>query len=316
MSIIKNKNRKAFTLVELTVAVALLVMMFSFSTVIFDIGIESHRKAGANAEIMQKFRAITEQLNADLKNMPKDGYLVIHCRQLPNRRVTADSAQPKNIRSDSIYFFSTGEFHSWYDSTLRSNAARLCIGHERRTFTNPTLAANKWKLVRNTLLLTPGFSAQPDCADAGYAECRDHVYNMLGEDPNGPAGPIDNPPIVNASTSDSFRHLFAENVGQFKIQWTDGINYLFVDPQNPTITNQTLAWFDLQWPRKLDGRGIIADLNYHHIEDITPPYEAAWTPSTRQKLWPKALKFTFTIYDSKEILKNGKTFTHIVYLDR
>jgi hypothetical protein len=29
----------------------------------------------------------------------------------------------------------------------------------------------------------------------------------------------------------------------------------------------------------------------------------------------KALKFTFTLYDSKGIIKDGRTFTHIVYLD-
>ncbi|MCP4712759.1 MAG: hypothetical protein GY869_29375, partial [Planctomycetes bacterium] len=29
----------------------------------------------------------------------------------------------------------------------------------------------------------------------------------------------------------------------------------------------------------------------------------------------RALKFTFTLYDSKNIFRQGKTFTHIVYLD-
>jgi hypothetical protein len=30
----------------------------------------------------------------------------------------------------------------------------------------------------------------------------------------------------------------------------------------------------------------------------------------------RALKFTFTLYDSRGILKEGRTFTHIVYLDK
>jgi len=30
----------------------------------------------------------------------------------------------------------------------------------------------------------------------------------------------------------------------------------------------------------------------------------------------RALKFTFTLYDSKGIIKKGMTFTHIVYLDK
>jgi len=29
----------------------------------------------------------------------------------------------------------------------------------------------------------------------------------------------------------------------------------------------------------------------------------------------RALKFTFTLYDSKGIIKEGRTFTHVVYLD-
>jgi hypothetical protein len=30
--------------------------------------------------------------------------------------------------------------------------------------------------------------------------------------------------------------------------------------------------------------------------------------------YPKALKFTFTLYDSKGIIEDGRVFTHIVYL--
>jgi hypothetical protein len=29
----------------------------------------------------------------------------------------------------------------------------------------------------------------------------------------------------------------------------------------------------------------------------------------------RALKFTFTLYDSRGVMKEGRTFTHIVYLD-
>ena len=30
----------------------------------------------------------------------------------------------------------------------------------------------------------------------------------------------------------------------------------------------------------------------------------------------RALKFTFTLFDSMGIIKEGRTFTHIVYLDK
>ena len=51
------------------------------------------------------------------------------------------------------------------------------------------------------------------------------------------------------------------------------------------------------------------------VEDVTGMpvvYRASWTPDISD--WPKALKFTFTLYDSKGILKGGRTFTHIVYI--
>ncbi len=32
------------------------------------------------------------------------------------------------------------------------------------------------------------------------------------------------------------------------------------------------------------------------------------------KFFPRALKFTFTLYDSKGIIKGGREFTHIVYI--
>ena len=53
------------------------------------------------------------------------------------------------------------------------------------------------------------------------------------------------------------------------------------------------------------------------VEDTTipPKYRAFWTPFTPEEYWPKALKFTFTLYDSKAVIKGGRTFTHIVYLD-
>jgi len=37
-------------------------------------------------------------------------------------------------------------------------------------------------------------------------------------------------------------------------------------------------------------------------------------PTWPEELYPIAFKFTFTLYDSKGVIKEGRTFTHIVYL--
>ena len=55
--------RKAFTLMEMVVALGILAIVMSFAGVIFRVSVDSHRLALANAEILQKLRAITEQLD-------------------------------------------------------------------------------------------------------------------------------------------------------------------------------------------------------------------------------------------------------------
>jgi len=126
--------KKAFTLVELVVAVALLAMVISFSSVIFKVSIDSHRTAAANVEIMQKLRAITEQLNADFKGLQKDAPLLIWFDQ--------DDANDSDPRFDQIMFFTVGDFQSSqlyynqeptneYDKDykyVRGNAARVYYG--------------------------------------------------------------------------------------------------------------------------------------------------------------------------------------------
>jgi len=127
-------TKKAFTLVELVVAVALLAMVISFSSVIFKVSIDSHRTAVANVEIMQKLRAITEQLNADFKGLQKDAPLLIWFDQ--------NDANDPDPRFDQIMFFTVGDFQSSqlyysqqptneYDKDykyVRGNAARVYYG--------------------------------------------------------------------------------------------------------------------------------------------------------------------------------------------
>src|SRR4030042_120928 len=124
----KLRTYKAFTLIELLVAMGILAMVLSFASVIFRVCIDSHRTAIANAEIMQKLRAITNQLNDDFKGLQKDGYLVLHC-ELLNRKEYED-LNPYDFRADRIYYFCTGDFQSWFDTDIRSNIAQIYFGHD------------------------------------------------------------------------------------------------------------------------------------------------------------------------------------------
>ncbi len=91
--------RKAFTLLELAVAVGILAMVLSFAGVIFKVSINSHRTAIASAEIMQKLRAITDQLDADFKGV------ILSC---PGRL----NIETQNKNADCIAFFAEGDFQS------------------------------------------------------------------------------------------------------------------------------------------------------------------------------------------------------------
>jgi len=304
----KQKLKKGFTLIELVVAVAILAMVIFFASTIFKVSIGAHRTAGANTEIMQKLRAITDQLNADFKGLQKDGYLILHSAEEINRQEYQDS-DPCNFQADRLYYFSTGDFQSWFDQDVRSNIARVYFGHDSDSLNDNNIPVSKWNLARDVVLLTPGTPPFVDYADISYADCKVDLIGVL-EDPNDVlSGGV----VVDiGNDANDVRRLMCENVGEIVIEWTDGTRY--PPPDN------SLAWFGLSVSkRRGDPPRISADPNYATIEDIDPIipptyYKASWTPETLKRYWPKALKFTFTLYDSKGILEKSRTFTHIVYL--
>jgi prepilin-type N-terminal cleavage/methylation domain-containing protein len=296
-------ERRGFTLIELVVAIGLLMIVILFAGTIFKSSIGSYRIAMAQAEIMNKLRVITQQLDSDFQGLQKDGYLVLYCENIPNR-IEYPGASAAIFRADWIYYFSTGDFQSWYNPDIRSNIARIYLGHEYRSLFDTTIYVNHWRLAHDTLLLSPGTTSPPyDVNNTSYAGWKANPTMVLND-----ANVM--PPEVNvASDPNTLRLLFCENAGQFAIDWTDGSR----------DSNSAIAWFGLTMPRKVgELPSIPADTRYNSIEPVDPPssvlYRAIWLPSTSADLWPKALKFTFTLYDSRGVFKEGQTFTHIVYL--
>ena len=162
---ILNYERRGFTLVELVVAIGVMAMVVVFAGTVFKTSIASYRVATAQAEIMQKFRAITDQLNNDFQGLRKDGYLMLYSTAV--NRAEYAGATPANFRSDRLYFFSTGDFQSWYNSAVRSNIARIYLGHDKhRSLIRSILAA-----CQDINLLTPGMSGG-DYNDVDFAWCR------------------------------------------------------------------------------------------------------------------------------------------------
>jgi len=111
----KRRTYKAFTLVELLVAIGILAVVLSFASVIFRVCIDAHRTAIANVEIMQKLRAITNQLDSDFKGLRKDGEIFVAWVAKPVPAVAGykDNDLDGYERFDRIVFFADGDFQSY-----------------------------------------------------------------------------------------------------------------------------------------------------------------------------------------------------------
>lgn len=368
----KLRTSRAFTLIELVVAIAILVMMISFAAVIFKVSINAHRTATANTEIMQKLRATTDQLNSDFKDVRKDAPLFIWFMQ-----ELADSDQ----RYDQIMSFADGDFQStqlYGDNgvepflvpfttgvPIRGNVARIYYGQARTgSFIVPWFQKGQDMreriLARRRHILTsdPRLDIWPDPGniattfDASFSGYRKNEFYEHDSLSLAQWKIVDratyNNPILNACfasrtlfhTGDpnTFQRLMCKGVSSFSIQWA------YWDP-----AYNRFHWFPSNDP---DGDGNPADSHFQLM--LMNGYPASPGPAyanfnafgtffnvpTRQinywgpvsemiyaydsingvnktfgvDFFPKALKFTFTLHESRDIIKGGRTFTHIVYL--
>lgn len=266
--------RKAFTLIELIVALGILAVVLSFAGLIFRVSIDSHRMALANAEIMQKLRIITEQLDQDFKNARFEygGAIKAH-----TTTYTIDGNEV-DINSDAIAFSANGDFQSteqYENETIVGNIAVIFYGHPDPCSYDLLPEPKDHVLLRRQTILAP------------YA-------SPVGSDPNGEyyltsleqwrAGSLatDLPewaerPLIDADDLRAQQPMYlARGVHDFTISYLE---------RGDSVTTEAI-----DWQREIDDESI--------------------------DVWPRAFKFTFTLYDSRGIVKKGRTFTHIVVVGR
>ena len=122
--------------------------------------------------------------------------------------------------------------------------------------------------------------------------------------------------------------LMCQGVGSFKIQWSYDVSgqvrwFPSTDPDGDD--NETDSDFGSSAMDE-DGFGVYFEMPDGIDVDIDgdgnndwycPDYDVVKTAIGPFPLnfYPSALKFTFTLYDSNGVFAEGKTFTHIVYLD-
>jgi prepilin-type N-terminal cleavage/methylation domain-containing protein len=359
--------RKAFTLIEVVVSLGILAVILSFAGVIFRVSIDAQRMAMANAEIMQKLRVITEQLDADFQGLCKDGEILVFWKVARKPNFVGVNPNDPNAfeRFDTIMFFATGDFYT-YDATSpqRSNVARICYTLASVGFADPnrplTQKPEKRMLVRTQHILTPppnGIDANDPLGMRSFTDDQWRDWNSNGQadaismqgwllmddavkadiisviadvevsgGSGGPASALNRTAggvRLDPAQPASMHPLLCEGVGQFKVQGWWG------DPDAPNPTEP--RWIPEVNP---DGDADLtddsdfllsgADLDPVNIPGLRYPRGPLIMRNQSPVVDPdirkvpglgRALKFTFTLYDSRGLIRNGRTFTHIVTLD-
>lgn len=368
--------RRAFTLIEMVVALGIMALVLSFAGVIFQVSIDSHRMALANAEIMQKLRVITEQLDADFRGLRKDGEILVIWsagRRDPNASAALRRLGPNDPnhfeRFDRIMFFTSGDFQTFNtDPVVRGNLARVCYTLARGPSDNPTepnwppmQAPRERMLARTQHILIPpddtgetvdrldtsGFqtddwlawNSQGEVDNISLAEWKQipmeekvNILSVIGDiEVRGAASSTTDKEargvLIDTAQPASLHSLLCEGIGQFCVQgWSDEFQRWV-----PEVNPDGDAELDDDSDFLLQGD----DLDPNDNPGLWYPRggltlggelgEGYQTPAAVDQLdqehfgeipgLGRALKFTFTLYDSRGLIPNGRTFTHIVYLD-
>ena len=339
-----------FTLIEMVVAITLLAVIILFAGTVFKASINSYRIAMAQAEIMQKLRVITQQLDGDFRGLRKDAPMFIRFE------TSAD-----NSRFDQIMFFADGDFQSTGQNTIVGNLARIYYGHSR----NPSGSQAKDRLfARCQHILTADTTLEqwPDLTNFagtfGQNDLRPLNPPMLKNDTyeydwlslsqwqviaNNPANvnqiinvcfgnnadSNNNLPYINTADANTIHNLMTQGIGSFCVQWgyycSSHGAYFWWPSLDPNGSGNIVT-------SDFGSNGMNNNIFGLYLNSVAPvPANLYWVPNSgvigyyypypsnpvnpaAKPAYPQALKFAFTIFDSRGVFKDGQTFTHIVYL--
>lgn len=355
------------------VAMGLFAVVLLSAGLIFKMSINTQRAASANAEIMQKLRALTDQLNTDFLGLRKDMPLLIWFQQ--------DASDP-NQRYDQIMFFADGDFQSiqQYDDstgkpvepnrvvtlprTVTGGTARIFYGQAQvksgSGFSIPKdMDEEKRILARRCHIfvsVSNYFDNWPDPNNNFCSSFDGTVSNkyknewyehdvmgitrwklITGSDYQSCVVPDsfddDRRPLIDKNDPSTYHKLFCEGVSSFGIQWGYWDNSL-------PVNERKIFWYPSQDPEgngstshfgNKNEFGVLFNVpkftinNWTDINDVSNPLKYNGTASFPPTFYPKALKFTFRLCDSKGIIKDydvktvqwrkGRLFTYIVYIN-
>ncbi|MDO8303865.1 MAG: type II secretion system protein [Sedimentisphaerales bacterium] len=274
------KLNRAFTITELMIAVAMMAVVLAGTGYIFKVAINAQRTANATTEIMRNLRGITDQLENDFSGRRTDAPWAVS--------FDTDSTR----RADRIRFVASGDFQSVRqytasNKTISGNVASICYSQssDPNVFTGEP---RKKILTRRQSIFTVDTSlASP------APEPNEYIRQSL----------------TQWEVDFLVARAAAADVNTFYDKWV----------ARPTINPNNVG--DVNVPLFM-ARGV-DNFTIQISSGVDPNGSGSllWEPTNQQVILkqnpsgnPQAIKFMFTLYDSKGIIKNGMKFTHIVYL--
>ncbi|MFM9181870.1 MAG: hypothetical protein ACKOV8_11620 [Phycisphaerales bacterium] len=108
--------RRAFTVIELLVAVVVLLAVIIATSKVFNTASKVASTGEANADVLQQSSVLEEQMRQDLERICRDGFLAIQCVEVPNDINVAAGGPLLNpqlpatelLRCDQVVFFTAG----------------------------------------------------------------------------------------------------------------------------------------------------------------------------------------------------------------
>jgi hypothetical protein len=250
-------------------------------------------------------------------------------------------------RFDRIMFFATGDFQSYsVNPAVRGNIARICYMLAQKGNVKPDVQKpNERVLSRNQHILTadpalPAFfdpnsftnqqwyqwnnqyeydKISPEAWKTIAWQNKQDMLSVVTDIKVGTSTISEQfkGAMVDPTDANSIHMLLCQGVGEFKIQsWYDAQKKWIpeVDPDGDGNLGDTHFYMTdpnavpgVLYPYPPYGGVIINNINYPRAQVDKAHFGAI--PGLG-----RALKFTFTLFDSKGIIKEGRTFTHIVYL--
>jgi prepilin-type N-terminal cleavage/methylation domain-containing protein len=397
---VRRYDNKAFTIIELLVAMALLVAMLAISGMVFKMAVDAHRRADATGQVTRKLRAIVNQLDADFRGLNEQGEVTMVWVPVPmdaQGKAMPPATPFANVhhygRFDRVVFFANGNFQSYgkqppLPPPLLPNLIPVPVTPETLPIRNAG-----GKLVQGDMALicympandSAGIAAKDQLPKTRILARSQHILasdvELVGL-PNTTTGQTY--PLYINPTPGNLLNAFTPNfISRFEYLNLSLLQWLYMDTPGQPMTNKRwvlsqltgvsipsgipavgglsvdphaintqdknihmllcegVGEFSVQSWHNAAQRwfpdivrnpdGTIASMDFSATGNQVNPLVLPWSPDSGYAFSEdpansgvvgvggiggigRALKFTFTLYDSHGVFKNGKTFTHIVYL--